>query len=59
MSEPKSQRNAQEAPEPPEVHIDRKGRLSVKTSDLAKSEVFRARLSDIAKLADIPPPKTR
>lgn len=58
MSESESQRNAQKAPEPPKVHIDRKGRLSVKTSDLAKSEVFRARLSDMAKLADTLPPKT-
>ena len=61
MSEPESQPDTQSAPQSapklPPVHIDRKGRLSVKASDLAASEAFRTRLSDMAKLADSHPPK--
>ena len=57
MSKLESQSNIQKALKLPPVHIDRKGRLSVKTSDLVESEAFRARLSDMAKLADSHPPK--
>lgn len=62
MSEPESQPNTQSAPQSapklPPVHIDRKGRLSVKTRDLAASEAFRARLNGMVKLAGKHPPKS-
>ena len=42
---------------PTHVNIDRKGRLSVKTNDLASSEAFRTRLDGMVKLANTHPPK--
>ena len=59
MSQPESQSDAptKTVPEPPPVHIDRKGRLSVKTADLATSDAFRAQLGGMVKLAKTHPPK--
>lgn len=45
------------APKPPPVQIDSKGRLSVKTHDLASSEAFRTRLGGMVELAKTHPPK--
>ena len=66
MSHSESQSDAptKTMPEPPPVHIDRppvhidrKGRLSVKTADLATSDAFRAQLGGMVKLAKTHPPK--
>ena len=64
MSKPESQPSAPRAdapiktvPEGPPVYIDRKGRLSVKTVDLAASETFRAQLGGMVELAKTHPPK--
>ena len=60
MSQPKSQPNAPGADAPsravPKVHIDSKGRLSVKTADLATSDAFRSQLGGMVKLAKTHPP---
>ena len=42
----------------PDVHIDRKGRLSVNPGDLANSDAFRTQLGGMVKLAKTHPPKT-
>ncbi len=59
MSQPERQPDAptKAVPEPPPVHIDRKGRLSVKTGDLANSDAFRTQLGGMVKLAKTHPPK--
>ena len=44
-------------PKPPPVHIDSKGRLSVKTADLATSDAFRTQLGRMVELAKTHPPK--
>ena len=40
-----------------EVRIDRRGRLYVEGRDLWRSEAFRARLKEMAQLAENSPPK--
>ena len=61
VSQPESQPNAPRPDAPtkavPDVHIDRKGRLSVKTADLATSDAFRNQLGDMVELAKTHPPK--
>ena len=61
MSQPDRQPNAPAADAPskavPEVHIDGKGRLSVKTADLATSDAFRTQLGDMVKLPSTHRPK--
>lgn len=41
----------------PDVHIDKKGRLSVKTHELASSDAFRTQLGEMVQLAKTHPPK--
>ena len=61
MSRPESERSAPGSDAPsravPKVHIDSKGRLSVKTDDLAASDAFRTQLGGMVKLAKTHPPK--
>lgn len=62
MSKPESQPNAPRTdaptnavPEGPPVYIDSKGRLSVKTVELAASETFRTQLGGMVELAKTHP----
>ena len=64
MSQPESQPTApgpdapaKPVPELPPVHIDSKGRLSVKTADLVTSDAFRTQLGGMVELAKTHPPK--
>ena len=61
MSQPESERSAPGADAPrktlPKVHIDSKGRLSVKTADLVTSDAFRTQLGGMVRLAKTHPPK--
>ena len=61
MSQTDSQPNAPAGDAPnkdvPDVHIDGKGRLSVKTADLASSDAFRTQLGGMVELAKRYPPK--
>lgn len=46
-----------EAPYLPAVHVDSKGRLSVKAADLAASKAFRDQLDAMVELAKTHPPQ--